>query len=88
MSYLTVFDSRISGIPCQIGVVTYSRQKPGRISLRDAECPEDFYGWTDTDYEVLDQKGKPASWLQEKLTDDDFIIDQIKEHMEPNEWNY
>ena len=72
------FDSRISGIPCQIRVLWYRK---GNHS-RQAETPEEYYG--DFEYEVLDRKGYIADWLRDKMTADDEgrFVDEYKEHLE------
>ena len=81
MSYLAVFDSRVAGIPCQIGVLNYARHEPmdPRKAHSDVEC----YGYTESDYVILDRGGRPAPWLQKKLKgkDDDNILDEINEVM-------
>lgn len=63
-----ILNTKIRGIPCRIKVTRYFVQKPlGRM----ADSPEDCYGYTAIDYEVLDRRGRPASWLERKMTDDD-----------------
>jgi hypothetical protein len=80
VSFLTVFDSRVAGIPCQIGVVNYERHAP--MSAHKAHSDLEFYGYSEVDYVVLDRRGRPAPWLQRKVHDDSSIIDQINELME------
>jgi hypothetical protein len=80
VSFLTVFDSRVAGIPCQIGVVNYERHAP--MSAHEAHSDLEFYGYSEADYVVLDRRGRPAPWLQRKVHDDSSIIDQINELME------
>lgn len=55
----------ISGIPCQIEVTHYLRQAP---NIR-ADNPDDFYGYTELEFDVLDRRGRPAPWLERKLDD-------------------
>ena len=57
------FDSRIHGIPCQIEVTYSTKYEPATHD--DPECGGDF------EYTVLTTKGKPAPWLQSKVTDED-----------------
>lgn len=80
MSFLAVFDSRIAGIPCQIGVVNYERH--AAMSVHEAHSDLEFYGYSEVDYVVLDRRGRPAPWLQRKVDDDSSIIEQINELME------
>ena len=50
MSFLTVYDSRVAGIPCQIGVLSYKQHAP--LSAHQANSDLEFYGFTETDYEI------------------------------------
>jgi hypothetical protein len=79
MSFLAVFDSRIAGIPCQIGVVNYEKHAP--MSVHKAHSDLEFYGYSEANYVVLDRRGRPAPWLQRKLDDDSSILEQIDELM-------
>ena len=74
--------STVSGIPCLIQVDrcyvtqgTYSRQ---------AETPEEYYGACEIEFTVCDRRGRPAPWLEKKLTDDDIarIETEILEELE------
>ena len=63
------FTSKVAGIPCVIKVDrfyvtqgTYSRQ---------AETPEEYHGACEIEFTVCDRNGRPALWLEKKLTDDD-----------------
>ena len=80
MSFLTIFDSRVAGIPCQIGVLDYKRHAP--IDPRQAHSDVEAYGYTEADYVILDRRGRPAPWLQKKLSNDHDILSQINEVME------
>jgi hypothetical protein len=63
-AYIAEFDSTVSGIPCRIGVTHFLRQEPlGRWASNDA----DARGYTEVEFDVLDRRGRPAQWLQEKL---------------------
>lgn len=79
MSFLAVFDSRVAGIPCQIGVVNYEKHAP--MSVYKAHSDLEFYGYSEANYVVLDRRGRPAPWLQRKLDDDSSILEQIDELM-------
>ena len=63
------FDSRVAGIPCQIQVDYYQ----GGYAARTWGDPSDCYPGEDEEFEftVLDRRGRPAPWLERKLTDDD-----------------
>ena len=65
--YQAEFESRVAGIPCIIGVTHYVRVK-GSYSY-NAASDMDYYGYTECDFVVLDRRGRPALWLERKLTD-------------------
>jgi hypothetical protein len=43
----------------------------------------DYYGYSECEWEVLDRNGRPAAWLERKLTDADRsrIDQEIEEAM-------
>ena len=63
--------TRIAGIPCQIAVTHFLRVKPYSGSARYCDSPEDYYGYTEAEFDVLDSRGRPAAWLERKLTEQD-----------------
>lgn len=68
VKYLDSFESRIAGIPCLIGV-TSLKSVPGNSG---ADNPDDYYGYTEFEYDVLDRAGSPAPWLADKATPEDL----------------
>ena len=73
---MTTLSTTIAGIPCQIRVTSYNQVK-GSYS-RNADSDQDFYGYTDCEWDVLDRKGYAAPWLARKMTDRDTArIDQL-----------
>lgn len=60
-------ETRISGIPCVIRLARYFRQKPNTR----ADNPDDYYGYVDLEWQVCDRNGRPAPWLDKKLTASD-----------------
>ncbi len=73
-------ESRVAGIPCLIQVDRCLVEK-GNYS-RMAETPDEYYGVCEIEFTVLDRRGRPAPWLEKKLTDDDTdrIENQILEY--------
>lgn len=67
-------ESRIDGIPCLIDT-GYIHVTKGTYSLQ-AETPSEYYGECEIEFAVLDRRGRPAPWLERKLTDD--IISDIE----------
>ena len=57
MSYLAEIETRVAGIPCIIGVESYHL--------------DNWNHWeTDIQYVICDRRGRPAPWLDSKVTRD------------------
>ena len=67
--YIAEIETRVAGIPCIIGVSYYNRVE-GSYSYH-AASDWDYHGYTESDWEVCDRRGRPAPWLAKKLTSDD-----------------
>ena len=65
------FDSHIQGIPCQVLVTHFHHQPPWRGSAWTAPSSDDYYGYTEVEFEILDRRGYPAPWLERKMTERD-----------------
>jgi len=61
-------NTTIQGIPCQIKIGSYFKQKP---LGSQADSDMDARGYVETEYAILDRKGYPAKWLECKMTQDD-----------------
>lgn len=81
-SFQAVIDYRLCGIPCQIGVESYVCVEPFRGSALNCWSRDDYYGYTDIEWRILDRKGYLAPWLEAKLTDSisDDIESTIKDY--------
>lgn len=66
----TILDSFVAGIPCKIQVLTYHKQPPWRGGIMSCPSDVDWYGYTEIEFAVLDRRGRPAPWLERKLTDE------------------
>ena len=55
MSYLAEIETRVAGIPCIICVESYHLDNWNRWE-------------TDIQYVICDRKGRPAPWLERKVT--------------------
>lgn len=79
-SYVAEIQHRVDGIPCLIGVLDYNRTA-GSYSSR-AETPDEYYGYTESNWEILDRRGYPAPWLERKLNDRerDFVEEALFLH--------
>jgi hypothetical protein len=73
------FDSKVAGIPCVIRV-TYYKNVAGSYD-RNAPSDLDYYGYTEAEFVVCDQRGRPAPWLEAKLTKEerDRVISEISD---------
>ncbi len=65
---MAMIEARVCGIPCLIQVDSYHHQPPQGIH---ADSDMDCYGYTEIDFTVCTTKGKPAAWLERKMTDAD-----------------
>ncbi len=57
----------LNGIPCLIGVESYTGQKPFKGSAYNCDSDWDYRGFEDIEYSILDRKGYYAEWLSKKL---------------------
>lgn len=73
MPYLTTFDTRVAGIPCQVGVLHFFHEAESRY------CP----GATEFEFRLLDRSGRVAPWLEAKLTprDEDRLFELASDRM-------
>lgn len=61
----TLMDTSIAGIPCQVQVDYFFVQQPMGPS---ADSDWDCYGYTEIEFTVCDRRGRPAPWLNKKVT--------------------
>ena len=61
------FEACVAGIPAQVRVDQFLRVK-GSYS-RNAPSDLDFHGYTEVSFTILDRRGRPAPWLERKMTD-------------------
>jgi hypothetical protein len=75
--YLAEIETRVAGIPCVIGVVDYI-SVAGSYS-QNADSDWDYHGYSESDWVVLDSRGRPAPWLERKLTP--TLVDQVEQEI-------
>ena len=80
--YLAVLPVRVAGIPAQIGVSHWEPYEPAQLSGPPEFCHPAEGGWGD--WELLDRRGRPAPWLERKLTaaDEERIAEAMFAHFE------
>jgi hypothetical protein len=59
---------RIAGIPALAGITHFVHVPPFSGSSHMCDSSDDYYGYTEVEWDVLDRKGRPAPWLEKKLT--------------------
>ena len=63
-------EARIAGIPCQVKMTHCFVQPPlGPNCDSDLDC----YGYAEVEFDVLDRNGRPAPWLEKKLSEHECI---------------
>jgi hypothetical protein len=70
-NYETIIDYRLNSIPCKIGVISHGGQKPYPGSPFGCDSDLDYYGFFESDWEILDIRERCAPWLSIKLTNKD-----------------
>lgn len=66
-----MIEARISGIPCLVQVDSYDTVPPCRGSARTAPSEMDYRGGAEVEFTVCDRNGRPAPWLERKMSDDE-----------------
>ena len=79
---MTEFESRVCGIPCIIRVKYWEVYIPAQRSGPPERCYPEEGG--EGEWEILDRKGRPAPWLERKMTENDHdrMNREIFNHME------
>lgn len=87
MTFPITVELMVAGIPC-FARVNHFRERRGTFSPVALD-PEEFYGSTELDYQILDRKGYRADWLERKMEKLDLtseveaeIIDLVKDTLE------
>lgn len=66
------FDTTVCGIPCIVRVTYWEAYDPGCTSGPPERCYPAEGG--DGEWEILDRNGRPAPWLENKMTERDKQI--------------
>ncbi len=74
------FQTQVSGIPCICNVVDYISVPAWKGSAYTCPSSDDYYGYTEFDFELLDRKGYKANWLEKKLKpeDKDRLLEELQ----------
>ena len=68
MKHEADFETVVCGIPCGVLVKSFTHKKPDFTSWAS---PDDYYGYTECEWRLLDRKGYVAEWLEKKMSQDD-----------------
>lgn len=72
----------VAGIPALVDVLHYHNQEPFKGPAMYCDSSDDWYGYSELDYVLLDRKGYRARWLEKKVKDlglEDQLYDTIME---------
>ena len=79
---LVEFEDRVAGLPCLIVVTYWEPYVPAKVSGPPEYCYPAEGGCCE--WEVRDRRGRPAPWLERKLTDaereriDQLVFDKME----------
>lgn len=62
----TLMETRVAGIPCTARI-DYVNMVEGSYSY-NAASDLDYHGYSEVVWELCDRRGRPAPWLDKKLT--------------------
>lgn len=66
-----MIQTRVCGIPAQVEITAYSPGRPARLCGHpDTWAPPEY---AEFEFQVCDRRGRPAPWLERKLTDVDRL---------------
>lgn len=82
MDTIDEFQSRVGGIPCLVGVLSYIPYRSAIVAGPPEHCSPAEGG--ECEWIILDRRGRPAPWLEKKLTDAERrrIDNEVFDHME------
>ncbi len=85
---MTEFDTRVCGIPCIVRVTYWEPYLPAKTYGPPENCYPAEGG--EGDWEILDTRGRPAPWLERKMTDRDrnLLSEEVFNRMEQMEPDY
>ncbi len=85
---MSEFETRVCGIPCIVRVLSWDYYIPAKVSGPPEHCYPSEGG--EGEWEILDRRGRPAPWLERKMTDRqrNELEEEIFNHMENQHDDY
>ncbi len=85
---MSEFETRVCGIPCIVRVLSWDYYVPAKVSGPPEYCYPSEGG--EGEWEILDRNGRPAPWLERKMTDRqrNELEEEIFNHMENQHDDY
>lgn len=62
-------ETKINGIPCTVDYTIRGKYIPAKVNADPDSCYEAEY--PEVEFTVCDRNGRPAPWLEAKMTDED-----------------
>jgi hypothetical protein len=69
--YETTFLFHIKGIPCYLAVTSYVSQPAWKKGIESCPSSDDYYGYEEISFDILDTKGYRARWLEAAMKPSD-----------------
>lgn len=70
---MTTLEHKLAGIPCQIEVTSYTKVPSWKGAIVSCPSSDDFHGYTEYGYNILDRRGRKAPWLERKITPEEKV---------------
>lgn len=79
-----VLELEIQETECLVRIDTYHRQPAFGGSPLNCPSADDYYGYEEIEYTVLNEFGEEFPWLEQRMTaeDDEYVLDQISNFYE------
>lgn len=72
MLYYDEIPYELKGVPCLLGIKHYLYQPAFKGSAYLCDNPDDYYGYEEIEYDILDSEGCISKSLMDKLRKEDF----------------
>lgn len=73
MLYYDEIPYELKGVSCLLGIKHYLYQPPFKGSAYLCDNPDDYYGYEEIEYDILDSEGRISKSLMDRLCKEDFV---------------